>query len=83
MTGIKQVAAGLVALALLTTSAVASDMATAGPFAVVKGHEHGPAAGRWIGGLSHMPSSRIGEPEALPPDQPGGVCDHGDNAMIC
>jgi len=21
--------------------------------------------------------------EALPQDQPGGVCDHGDNPMIC
>jgi hypothetical protein len=68
MTTIKHVAAGLLALGMLTTSAMAREV-PAGPSAFLKGHA--AAAGRW------------GEFETLPRDQPGGVCDHGDNAMIC
>ncbi|WP_420971265.1 hypothetical protein [Bradyrhizobium sp. B120] len=80
MTTIKHVAAGLVALAMLTTSAMAREV-PAGPSAFVKGHT--AAAGRWGGGPPRMAVPRYGEFETLPRDQPGGVCDHGDNAMIC
>lgn len=83
MTGIKHVAAGLVALAMLTTSAMAREVSVAGPSALVKGHAGAAAAGHWSGGPPRMPAPRLGESEALPRDQPGGVCDHGDNAMIC
>ncbi|UFX48580.1 hypothetical protein HAP47_0018720 [Bradyrhizobium sp. 41S5] len=80
MITIKHVAAGLLALAMLTTSAVAREV-PAGPSAFVKGHA--AAAGRWGGGPPRMAVSRSGEFETLLRDQPGGVCDHGDNAMIC
>ncbi|MCC8982168.1 hypothetical protein [Bradyrhizobium acaciae] len=80
MIGIKHVAAGLVALAMLTTSAMAREVPAAGPYAFVKGH---PGANHWSGAALRAPALRFGESEALPRDQPGGVCDHGDNAMIC
>ncbi|MGF6310166.1 hypothetical protein ABIB82_003209 [Bradyrhizobium sp. i1.8.4] len=79
MTTITYVAAGLLALAMLTTSAMAREVPAAGPYAFVKSH---PAASRW-GGLPRIPAPHFGDAEALPRDQPGGVCDHGDNAMIC
>ncbi|GIQ73364.1 hypothetical protein [Bradyrhizobium sp. RD5-C2] len=80
MTTIKHVAASLLALAMLATSAMAREV-PAGPSALVKGHA--AATGRWNGGLPRMAVPRFGELETLPRDQPGGVCDHGDNAMIC
>ncbi|MGY3698127.1 hypothetical protein ACVIGA_008207 [Bradyrhizobium sp. USDA 3240] len=46
MTAIKHVAAGLLALAMLATSAMAREV-PAGPSALVKGHA--AAAGRWSG----------------------------------
>ena len=79
MNRIKHVAADLVALAMLTTSAMAHDVPAAGSYAFMKGHA---AAGHWSGG-PRMAAQRFGETEALPQDQPGGVCDHGDNPMIC
>ncbi|MGN8547505.1 hypothetical protein ACQPTN_23095 [Bradyrhizobium sp. 13971] len=80
MSGIKQVAAALTALAMLTGAAMAHEVPAAGPSALVKSHA---APGRWNGGPPRMAVSRFGESEAVPRDQPGGVCDHGDNAMIC
>lgn len=80
MTGIKHVAAGLVAFAMLTTSAMAREVPATGPSALVRSHA---AASRWSSGPPRMPAPYFGESEALPRDQPGGVCDHGDNAMIC
>ncbi|WP_076860233.1 hypothetical protein [Bradyrhizobium mercantei] len=81
MTGIKHVAAGLIALAMLTTSAMAHEAPAAGLYALAKGHA--AAAGHWSGGPPRMAAPRFGESEALPQEQPGGVCDHGDNPMIC
>lgn len=81
MSRIKQVAAALTALAMLTTPAMAHETPAAGPSAFVKGHatvgSHGSS------GPPRMAAPYFGESEALPRDQPGGVCDHGDNAMIC
>ncbi|MGY4478902.1 hypothetical protein [Bradyrhizobium sp. USDA 3364] len=80
MIRVKHVAAGLVALAMLTGSAMAREVPAAGPYAFAKGHSF---AGRWSGGPPRMEAPRFGESEALPQEQPGGVCDHGDNPMIC
>ncbi|MGY3445903.1 MULTISPECIES: hypothetical protein [unclassified Bradyrhizobium] len=79
MTAMRHIAAGLVALAMLTTSAMARDMPLAGPY----GFARARAASHWSGAPPHMQAQRFGDTEALPRDQPGGVCDHGDNAMIC
>lgn len=78
----KRVAAGVVALAMLT-GATAGASPAAGFYPPAKGHA-GVAAGRgWSGGPPRMVAPRAGDTEALSRDQPGGVCDHGDNAMIC
>ncbi|MBR0895444.1 hypothetical protein JQ616_10840 [Bradyrhizobium tropiciagri] len=79
MTAIKCVAAGLVAVAMLTASALARDIPQAGP----SGGGHAHAAGHWSGAPLHMQPLRFGDTEAPPRNPPGGVCDHGDNAMIC
>ncbi|OKO80110.1 hypothetical protein [Bradyrhizobium sp. NAS96.2] len=81
MTTIKCVEAGLVALVMLTASAMAREVHAAGPSAFAKGHA--AATGRGGGGPPRLVAPRFGEFETLPRDQPGGVCDHGDNAMIC
>jgi hypothetical protein len=83
MTRIKDVAAGLVALAMLTTTAIAHETPAGGLYAFGKGHAGAAAASRWSGDPPRMPVPHVGGSEALPRDQPGGVCDHGDNAMIC
>ena len=79
MIGMRHIAAGLVALAMLTASAMARDVPPAGPYGPARAH----TASHWSGGLPRMAASRFGDTEPLPRDQPGGVCDHGDNAMIC
>ncbi|WP_375783336.1 hypothetical protein ACE10Z_26170 [Bradyrhizobium sp. Pha-3] len=81
MTTIKHVAAGLVALAMLTTSAMAREVPLAGPYSFAKGHAG--AGSHWSGNPPRMPALRFGESDGVPREQPGGVCDHGDNAMIC
>ncbi|MHC2334952.1 hypothetical protein [Bradyrhizobium sp. USDA 4454] len=76
MTAMSHIAAGLIALAILTTSAMARDVPMEGRFGFARAHP----ASHWSGGSPHLPASHF---ETLPRDQPGGVCDHGDNAMIC
>ncbi|UGY14036.1 hypothetical protein HAP48_0036565 [Bradyrhizobium septentrionale] len=83
MIRIKHIAAGLAARAMLTTSAIAHEAPAAGPYAFAKGHAGAAAASHWSGGPPHMAAPRFGESEAQPRDLPGGVCDVGDNAMIC
>ncbi|GKQ49167.1 hypothetical protein [Bradyrhizobium sp. Ce-3] len=79
MIGMRHIAAGVVALAMLTTSAMARDVPPAGPSGFARAH----SASHWSGGPPRMAAPRFGDTEALPRDQPGGVCDSGDNAMIC
>ena len=83
MTSIKHIAAGLIALAMVTTSAMAHQTSVAGSFTVMRGHASVPAAGHWDDNPPRMSARRFGDSEALPQDRPGGVCDHGDNPMIC
>lgn len=82
MPGIKRAAAGLIALAILTGSAASASPA-AGFSPPAKGHAGAVAGKGWGGGLPRMTAPHVGDTETLPRDQPGGVCDHGDNAMIC
>lgn len=82
MPGIKRVAVGLIALAMLTGSAAGASPA-AGFYPPAKGHAGAVAGKGWSGGPPRMTAPHSADTEALPRDQPGGVCDHGDNAMIC
>jgi hypothetical protein len=79
MTGIKHIAAGLMAFAMFTSSAVASTVARE-PFAVMKSRTNVATAGH---GPLRLSAPYLGETETGSQDHPGGVCDHGDNAMIC
>ena len=80
MTTIKLLSAGLIAIAMLTTSARAHENSIAARHVVLKGNANANSTtGRWI--YSH---TRIaGESDTAPQDQPGGVCDHGDNPAVC
>ena len=80
MTTIKYLSAGLIAIAMLTTSAVAPENSIAVRQAVLKGNASGNSfTGRWIYGRTSVP----GESSTAPQNEPGGVCDNGDNPAIC
>ena len=80
MTTIKLLSAGLIAIAMLTTSAVAHENSMAGRYVLPKANASANSTpDAWI--YSH---TRIaGESKTAPQNQPGGVCDHGDNPAIC
>ena len=86
MTTIKFLSTGLIAIAMLTTSAVAREKLAAGRLVIIRGHTanapsymgNSAPAGRWIvwNGIPIWfgPSVR---------GVPGHICDDGDNARIC
>jgi hypothetical protein len=80
MTTIKLMSAGLIAIAMLTTSAEAHENSIAGLQVVLKGNANAYSApDRWI--YSH---ARIaGESDTAPQNQAGGICHHGDNPAVC
>ena len=80
MATIKLWSAGLIAIAMLTTSAGAHENALAGRHVTLKGNASANSAtGRWIYGDTRI----AGKSDTAPQDQLGGVCDHGDNPAIC
>ena len=80
MTTIKLLSAGLFAIAMLTTSAVAHENSMARRHVVLKGDASANSTtGRWIYSNTHI----AGESNTAPQNQPGGVCDYGDNPAIC
>ena len=82
MTTIKLLSTGLIAIAMLTTSAVARENFAAGRRVIIRGAPsymgNSPPAGRWIiwEGIPIWfgPSVR---------GVPGHICDFGNNPMIC
>jgi len=70
----KHISTGLIAIVMLTTSALAGNAAVAAPHAVVKSHASAAYAGRWGDAQARMP---------MPRDDSGGTCDVGDNPAIC
>ena len=82
MTSIKLLSTGLIALAMLTTSAVARENFAAGRRVIIRGAPsymgNSAPAGRWIiwQGIPIWfgPSVR---------GVPGHICDFGNNPMIC
>lgn len=78
MTTMKFLSAGLIGIAMLTTSAMAREHLTAERHAVRKENaQH--HVGRWIYSHPRIPAAS----DSSPRNEPGGVCDQGDNAMIC
>ena len=83
MITIKRLSAGLIAAVMFTISADAHESSVTRPHVVTKGNANASSAGRWIRSNARIPKPHIGE-FATPPDhEPGGVCDFGDNPMIC
>jgi hypothetical protein len=82
MTTIKLLSTGLIAIAMLTTSAVARENLAAGRRIIIHGApsyiRNSPPGGRWIvwNGIPVWfgPSVR---------GVPGHICDEGDNGRIC
>jgi len=84
MTIINLLPAGLIVIAMLTTSAVAHENFIAGRHGrhvVLKGNTnaYSTTGRRWI----YSPTRIDGESGTAPRNQPGGICDHGDNPAIC
>jgi hypothetical protein len=83
MTTIKLLSAGLIAAVMFTISTDAHENSVTKPHVVTKGNASASSTGRWIRSNARIPKPHIGE-FATPPDhEHGGVCDFGDNPMIC
>ena len=80
MTTIRLLSAASIAIAMLSTPAAAHENSIAGRHVMLKGNANAySTTDRWI--YSH---TRIaGESDTAPQNQPGGICDHGDNPAIC
>ncbi|QPF87781.1 hypothetical protein IC762_16440 [Bradyrhizobium genosp. L] len=82
MTPIKCLSAALLAIAMLTTSAMAEASLTTRYGGWRGGHglsQQGPS----IDSNARIPAPSAGEFSVPSRNVPGGVCDHGDNPMIC
>jgi hypothetical protein len=78
MTTLKFLLAGLIATGLLIMPAGAHEIATAKRHDVMRGIA---SSDNWIYGNDRIPAPRAFS--SPPHDEPGGVCDFGDNPMIC
>ena len=72
MTTTRRLSAGLIAVAMLASSAMAD---AAVPERHALRREHGAPVAHSTDGHVRMSAPHV--------DQPGGVCDHGDNPMVC
>lgn len=82
MTQIRYLSAGLMAIAMLTISVVGQESFAAERLTARSEHASGSHAGHWI--FSRAPASApSAQSEMSPHNEPGGVCDQGDNPMIC
>ncbi|MCC8953235.1 hypothetical protein H8B02_07070 [Bradyrhizobium sp. Pear77] len=80
MTTIKLLSAGLIAIAMLTTSAVAHENSMAGRHVALKGNA---SAYSTTGHLIYGHTRIAWESSTARQHQPGGVCDYADNPAIC
>lgn len=81
MTTIRILRAGFVAAAMLATPAVAHENSFAEQYVVLKDNARASASARRIYGHVRMTAPHVGFGASA--HEPGGVCDHGDNPMIC
>jgi hypothetical protein len=86
MTPFNLFSAGLIAVAMLTTSAAAHETSGAERYVARKHHASAASADHWLysyGRYARMPAPAAAESDLSPQNQPGGVCDVGDNPRIC
>lgn len=80
MTTIRLLSAAIIAVATLSTPAAAHENSMAGRHVVLKGNASAYSTnGGWIYGHSRI----AWESNTAPQNQPGGICDHGDNPAVC
>jgi hypothetical protein len=83
MTPIKFFSAGLIAVAMLTTSAAAHETSSAERYVARTHHASSAPADHWLYSYARMPAPAAAKSDPSPQTQPGGVCDAGDNPRIC
>jgi hypothetical protein len=79
MTPFKLFSTGLIAVAMLTTSAMAHESPAGDRYFAWKHHASAAPADSH----ARMPAPFAAESNLSSGDQPGGVCDHGDDPQIC
>ena len=83
MTTIKLLSAGLIAAVMFTISAAAHENPVTEPHVVTKGDASASSTGDWIRSNARIVTPQGGKLATPPSNEPGGVCNFGDNAMIC
>ena len=83
MMSVKCLSAGLLAIAMLSASTTAQAMSVSVRHELVKGRVSSAAPGQWIDSRARMHAPFAGEISNSPQNAPGGVCDNGDDPMIC
>jgi hypothetical protein len=77
---LKILSAGLIVAAVFATPAMARDSHIDAQGSVMRSHVRAFAADH---GYLRMAAPSVGAYPETSVDQPGGVCDHGDNPEIC
>ena len=80
MTAFKFLSAGVIAVTMLATPAMAHDNYLAKRHATAEANSRTSHTSRYIDGRLAMPAPRVG---ALPAPPDGENCDVGDNPFIC
>ena len=80
MSKLQRLSTGLVAATMLATSALAHETSPAKRY--VPRNQHA-LADHWLFSHARMPAPSATKSNLTSQDQPGGVCDHGDNPQIC
>jgi hypothetical protein len=83
MTPIKLISAGLIAVAILTTSAAAHETSAAERYVARTHYTSSTPADHWLDSYARMPAPAAAKSDLSLQNQPGGVCDAGDNPRIC
>jgi hypothetical protein len=84
MSKLQRLSAGLVAATMLTTSALAHETSPAKRYVPRNHNACTPMADHWLFSHARMAAPSATKFNLLPQDQqPGGICDHGDNPGIC
>ena len=83
MTVVKLLSAALIATCMFTVSAVAHETISARRCVEVKDNAGASSTDCWNDGHARIPAPHAGKFAVRPHDETDGICDHGDNAMIC
>ncbi|MCC8937737.1 hypothetical protein H8A99_14975 [Bradyrhizobium sp. Arg68] len=83
MTTFKLLSAGLIVAAAFVAPVSARENCAAARGIAARTANGLSAVERCFGGRLWIPAPSVSAHSEAPTDQPGGVCDHGDDAQIC